>query len=314
MASQMKRADGLPDLILHFVCGGAALPDGNDLAPELMGLARAWRSGDAGASLEKALPVFDALDAHRAVLLRAKDFPSDPSIKGVSSPSMTQLTQCAVAQASVALVMALSAWLLERGDVLAIRVPGLVGAVYPEWAELFPAGPFGESYSGPHFLPQPARAAVLASLLVADDLSPGAVRRLGGALASRVDPGFLDWMVPIMLPKPSEPGADPRSGAVATIHAIISQRGAGLGMIDDPAERRIAAAAHGSVFEDAWLGRKGGPFADAAFDRAVRGMSAGRRMEVAARVEVLARSQRDPDYRGKLIEFAARARGDSSQC
>jgi hypothetical protein len=309
----MNRSDGLPDLILHFTSGGATLADGTELGSGLRSLSKAWSAGDFPSSLEQSLPLFDALDARRAAFLKADDFPNPPSASVESSPTMHHWVQCAVAQSSVALTMALSAWLLERGSELAARVPGLIEAVYPQWSELYPAGPFGESYSGPHLLPQPARAAVLASLLIADDLSPGIVRRFAGSRAAQVDPGFLLWMVPILVPKGSDAGADPRSGAVAMIHAIISQRGAGLGGVDDPVERRIAAAAHGAVFEDAWLGRCGGPFATAAFERATRGLSAERRMELAGRAEVLARQQRDATYRDKLIAFAARLRGGESK-
>jgi len=302
----MKHPNAWPDLILHFTAGGAIMPGGGDAGPELKDLARAWRAGDAKACLALSPPLFDALDARRAALLGAPDFPPDPSIKGASSPSMTQWAQCAVAQASVGLTLALSAWLLERRHELASRVPGLIEATYPQWAELFPAGPFGESYGGPHCLPRPARAAVLAALLVAEDLEPGVVRRSLGSRTAEVEVGFLGWMIPMLRSESSGESADPRVRAVATIYAIITQDGAGLGIVDDPVERRIAAAAHGSVFEDAWFGRAGGPFALAALERASRGLAPDQLAALAGRLGLLARYQRDPAYQERLREYAAR--------
>jgi hypothetical protein len=301
-----------PDLILHFTTGGAIVPGGGDADPELRNLARAWRAGDAEACLALSLPLFDALDARRAELLGASDFPPDPSAKGAVSPSMTEWLQCAVAQASVGLTLALSAWLLERSHALAARVPGLIEAAYPQWSELFPAGPFGESYSGPHCIPRAARAAVLASLLIAEDLEPGVIRRSLGSRTSIVEVEFLGWLIPLLRSEASTESSDPRVQAVATIHAIITGDGAGLGIVEDPIERRIAAAAHGSVLEDAWLGYAGGPFARAALERASRGLASDRRTALADRLRLIARYQRDPVYQERLREFAARLTGTSA--
>lgn len=302
----MDTAHRWPNLILHYTSGGTAMPDGTDAGLALKELARAWRAGDVGACLSLSPPLFDALDARCHELLHAPDFPTDPSVEGVTSPSMELWKQCAVAQASVALTMALAAWLSERGERLISRMPGLVGAGYPQWAGLFPAGPWGDNYSGPHCLPMPARASVLGALLIAEDFEPGVVRRALGGRPGEIDIGFLAWMLPIAISNSTDEARDPRVGAVAAIHAIITQMGAGLGIVDDPDERRIAAAAHGSLAEDRWFGRPGGPFATSAFDRVARRLALDRRTALALRLELLSRYQHDPAYAARLLEFSKR--------
>lgn len=300
-----------PALIMHFACGGSGSPEDTALERSLMELARAWSRGDLAACEALAPALFDSLDTRRRALLAAAGLSQDPGLIRAGGRAVDSWAQCAVAQASVALTMAIVAWSTGRAEALTSRMPSLVAMAHPEWSEHFGVGLSGDTYIGPAGLPAASIAAVLASIVVADHLAPGALLRELPDGTQRLNPEVaLDWLA-IRVRRGDPVQIDARLAMAAALTTILTHRGAHLGIVDSPEERHVAALACGASIERRLCGTRYGPIGSRAFQRAVQGLPADRRGPIAERLELLANYQQDESYKEALRELGAQLRSAS---
>ncbi len=307
---QMNTESRWPTLICHLTSGGAVMADGRDAGRALGDLAGAWRRGDLESCERLGPEVFDALDARRRQLLASPGFPTDFSVDPGTNDVVGAWRQCATAEASVALTVSLVAWITGRTAALEPRVPAMVSMSHPEWAMHFSDTWDFPPYTGPSWLPVGSRAATYASIMIAAAMLPEAFEH-----ARRMHPGTLstdviEWLVAGRSRLSEAPTDDGRLFTAAAMFTIVTTRGAQLGMVDDPDERRMAAAAFASAFERERLGGVQGPLGARAIELAMRGVAPNRRAALAQRLEVLANSQHDACCMAELRSMAERLRAE----
>ena len=226
------------------------------------------------------------------------------------TPQLTVWLQTCVAEAEVALMLALLAW--RDG------APHLLAGVVPAMIEMFEDSlddPYREwgVYSGPPCLPLAARCCLLCGILVADAVQPGT--RASVVPSDRPELAEPDFTL-VWLLGGRDGRIDSRIGCVQVMHGIITGRGAQLGDISDRQERALASAALGMALEqtafEADFGN--GPMSSIAVERAVRAVPAASRSSVADRVENISRwaVHQVPGFPEALRYVADRVRNPSA--